>query len=696
MQALLSTLPARRSVSDNFPLRCVHLDFHTDKDIYDVGVEFDEKEYVSMLKSAQVEFIRCFAMCNQGFAYYPTRAGIPHPGLKTDLFGRMAVANAEAGIKTCTYFSAGLSNHTCARHPEWCKRSKDGAPQASLGRQNDRGHSHPTFLKPCLNTGFGDLLATMAREVMTAYPVNGLFFDNLNTIDPCYCATCLAMMKNKGIDPRDEAQAWNFLMQTHDAFRIKIGKLVDSLKSKNEFFTLTFNGLSYSGQPSHMELEFPQVHGPVYADQMMHYLRALDKPFITMIGRFAKSWGDINGLGTELSLLYNFYKSISNGGSCMMGDHGNVRRGLEPAVYKMATPAFQRIKALAPWCSHARPEADIAVLDPYVDDMPMYKRWRLRTGGTTGGIRGAVMLLTELHCQFDIISGVHGLEKYKVVILPDLVVVDEGLKLKLRDHLQRGGAIISSGRSGLKPDFSGFAMEEYCLKYEGEQPYRPVFFTANGEAKKDVPDMPLTIYPTELAGKRIINGISMSVLPGAEEIATLWKPYFNSNEFDGSFSKEKYVYCEKPMGKPAVIKAGNIIHFSFFVFSGYAQHGVPAYSALFRNCLNMLHPDPLITVSGAPSFAQVNITARDTERMVHIVSFPPEYKGDGNAWSIACAVKLENVKVSLKKRPNRTCASVYLAPERRAIPFALDGGHINFTVPEVNGYQMIVCEETIG
>ena len=35
---------------------------------------------------------------------------------------------------------------------------------------------------------------------------------------------------------------------------------------------------------------------------------------------------------------------------------------------------------------------------------------------------------------------------------------------------------------------------------------------------------------------------------------------------------------------------------------------------------------------------------------------------------------------------------VYLAPQRKAVPFSVDGGYAKVTIPEAQGYQMVVFE----
>ena len=55
-----------------FPMRQVHLDFHTSPDIPDVGTDWDAQHFVETLQQAHVNSITVFAKCHHGMNYYPT------------------------------------------------------------------------------------------------------------------------------------------------------------------------------------------------------------------------------------------------------------------------------------------------------------------------------------------------------------------------------------------------------------------------------------------------------------------------------------------------------------------------------------------------------------------------------------------------------------------------------------------------
>ena len=112
--------------ASQFPARAVHLDFHTMPGVYDVGRDFDAAAFAETLSNAGVEYITVFAKCNLGFAYYPTKVGVPHPGLQRELLGPMLEACHERGIRAAAYLNTGLDHEQASKHREWCKVNAQG------------------------------------------------------------------------------------------------------------------------------------------------------------------------------------------------------------------------------------------------------------------------------------------------------------------------------------------------------------------------------------------------------------------------------------------------------------------------------------------------------------------------------------------------------------------------------------------
>jgi hypothetical protein len=54
-------------------------------------------------------------------------------------------------------------------------------------------------------------------------------------------------------------------------------------------------------------------------------------------------------------------------------------------------------------------------------------------------------------------------------------------------------------------------------------------------------------------------------------------------------------------------------------------------------------------------------------------------------------IELYNINISLRN-DGKTPKRVYLAPERKSLPFKVIDGYVNVTVPVSKGYSLIVIE----
>jgi len=652
-----------------FPKRAIHVDFHTMPGVYDVGRDFNGMEFAETLKKAQVDYVTVFARCNQGFAYYPTKVGTVHPGLKRDLLGEIVKACHARGIQVAAYFNAGLSEENALRHREWCRVSKTGSLY-------EEGLTHG-FRRLCFNTGYSDHLLAMTAEVLELYPVDGLFMDSF-MYDPCYGVECIEGMRRLGMDINDDVQARRFCEMIMDQFAEKATALA---RKKNKNIKLLFNCLPYSQQPDHVELEFCANGldwGYDYVPWIIRYVRTLGKPYLLMSARFHVEWGDFGGLRPLHSLLFDCYTAIANGATCMVGDHMHPRGKLDPAVYAMIGSAYSKIRELEPWTDGARAEAEIAVVHPECARYPGKANVK---SAFFPGVAGATRLLRELKQQFDVCDGAEDLGKYKVIVLPDDVLLTEQLRKKLENHLHQGGGIISSAWAGLKADRSGFALPSYDkIVYEGDEPFKPAYFKVKSEVANDMPDMLTAIYD---------SGIAMRTKKGAKTLADLYQPYFNHGSWDWRY-ENYYTPPEKASGRPALAQSGNIYHFSFPAFRSYYQRALPAYRSLVKNCLQRLLPEPLVTAEGLPSFGQVTVTRNKQYWLVHLFNYVPELRGRKNQL-IEETIVSRDVKIGLRI-PGRKIVRVYCAPSKIELDYKYADGYAQIHIPEIAGYQMVVVE----
>jgi len=632
--------------------------------IYDVGANFNADAFGDTLADAGVDYATVFAKCNLGFAYYPTEVGTVHPGLQRELLGPMLDALHARGIRAAAYLNTGLDHEAANNHRDWLRMN-------ALGQVAKNDVMGNFFREMCLNTPWQDLHLRMIEEVLTRYEVDGLFLDCL-MVAPCYGAECIRGMAAEGLDWRDAAQAREYAWRVMQSFVDKVNALVARV-SPGIF--VVYNGLPYTVQPRHCELEVLPTGGWGYdvLHWSMRYARTLNKPWFLMTGRFHKSWGDFGGLRPEASLAYDCFNALANGGTVSVGDHPHPRDLLDVGVYERIGAVFAQVRASEPWTDGAVPQTEIAILDPDVLGYPQLSKHSAPVTGTS-------RLLLELHQQYDVIGTYTDLARYRVVIVPEGVSGEPALLDALRAHAAHGGALVvfSDGAGGDE----AFDAEVLGIRRLGVEPFDPIFIEPLAEAAEGLPETLSAVYT---------RGTAAEVLAGTEVLANAWQPYFNRNSWDGLH--ENY-YCppDTPTGRPAVVKKTSALYFSPALGSGYLADVVQAHKLIFANCLRMLLPRPLVRGKGLPSYAQLTLTAQEARRIAHVLAYVPEARGP-EMQIVEEPITLTGVRLGLRLDEGVfTPARAYLAPSGEELALTIADGYAWAALPEVHGRALVVYE----
>ena len=654
-------------INNHQPRYSLFYDNHTMPAFQDMGTNFDVEAFTDRIKNCGVNYLIFHARCNQGMAYYNTKIGIKHPYLQFDLFGELAQACQRKDISLIAYFNGGISNAEGILHREWTTLYFDG-------REYRDPRSLPYVRTMCYNTPYRNHLIDMVKEVAQNYPVSGFFIDCLAGY-PCVCPTCVREMKEKGIDWKDENEVARF--SAFSALRLS-GDIAKAVKAINPDFQLYFNGIPYEDQAdiaTWVECENLATAGCgyEYLPVVSHYIRTLgNKPVMNMIGRFY-DWGDFGGLRPEAAIKSELLYGLANGMRPNIGGHFHPRGDINNAVFDRIEKIYKELQTMDPWFNNAKNVTEIAIVYPKDNRDIRGQAW------TDVTLCASVRMLSELKQQFDVVTEFSDWGKYKVLVIPDDITFNEEISRRVKAHLEAGKAVISSGSSGLDTGKTRFVLEkEWGIKYTGENDFDPAYFTVGEKFNTELPDMPMSLYS---------SGINMEPLPGTQVEANLIKSYFNRH-WDGEYAFY-YTPPDKVTDLPALTVNGNVAHFSHRIFSGYGDKASVELRKVFSNVLDSYLPNPLFKSEGLPSFARAFVTEQPGRRMIHLLSYVPEKRG--HTEMIEEPVKLHNVRISLRNDGGRP-KKVYLAPEKKSLPFKLVGNYTEVTIPECNGHSLVVFE----
>ncbi|HEY5583162.1 MAG TPA: beta-galactosidase trimerization domain-containing protein [Ruminiclostridium sp.] len=656
----------------NFAFRQVHLDFHTSEAIDGIGSMFSKEQFQNALKLGHVNSITVFSKCHHGWAYHPSKANEMHPGLKFDLLGEMIEAAHEIGVKTPVYLSAGLDEKMARRHPEWIMRDKE-----------ERTNWVPDFMTPgfhqfCFNSPYLDYLLAQIEEVVRNYDGDGIFLDIVG-VRTCYCQNCIASLRKEGKDPRDDKAIVELAERTYANYTDKVEKLVHGIKPGMRIF---HNGghirrgrRDLALMNTHLELESLPTGGWGYDHFPLsaRYAQNLGMDFLGMTGKFHTSWGEFGGYKHPNALRYETALSIANGARCSIGDQLHPEGVMDELTYTLIGAAYKEVEAKEAWCTDTVNIADVALLSLEAVTMENSESQSVFTGKTDAG---AVRMLLEGKILFDVIDMEEDFSKYKVIILPDGVKINDILKKNLEKYFENGGKILATGQSGLNEEGNMFVLN-LGVKWIETNRFKPDYFKPHFKLN-NLGDAAFIFYSQ---GQKV-------ELDGGTELGHREDPYFNRDIF--TFCSHQHTPNSYINGGPGMVESENGIYFAWNVFEDYATKGSLVLKESVLYALNRLLWAPSIKTN-LPVQGIVTLTEQKSKKRYvnHLLYASPVKRGEGIE-VIEDIIPLYNINVSI--RVTNIIKKVYLAPQMEEISFKQERDEVFYTVPQLECHQMVVIQ----
>ena len=659
-------------MKDKMRTRQVHLDFHTSEAIEGIGKDFNKEQFQEMLKKGHINSITIFSKCHHGWAYHPSEANEMHPYLNFDLLKAQIEAAHEIGVNTPVYLSAGLDEKMALRHPEWLIRSKEGKTNWA-----------PDFMTPgyhnfCFNTPYLDYLIEQVREVLVNYDADGIFLDIVG-VRQCYCTTCLNKIRQTGNDPRNIEKMQEMWEATYANYTKKVQDVIDELKPGTPVF---HNGghirrgrRDLARMNSHLELEslptgeWGYQHFPISA----RYAQGLNMEYLGMTGKFHTWWGEFGGYKHPNALRWETSLCLANGACCSIGDQLHPEGLMDKATYSLIGAAYQEIEEKEKWCFNTENIADIAMLSTeavYMDS----------TGSIKGGSEdeGCVKILLEGNYLFDVIDLESDFSKYKVIILPDIIRIDERLEKLLKEFVTEGGKLLATGESGLSAD-NQFVFDfgaEYISKCE----HQPSFFKPNFE-----------ISSLETASFVMYSpGHHVKPLMGVEH-----------GEFQNSyFNRDILHFCSHQHTPPTLkrVSSGMIggkegIYIPWNIFGEYTQIGSYILQQMVIHALDTLLNTEKTLKTNLPAQGIVTLQHQESKNryIQHSLYASPVLRGKKNTLEVIEDI-LPVMNTDFTIALNKTVKKVYLAPQMDELSFSQTDGVLRYNIKEFECHQMVVIE----
>ncbi len=651
--------------------RQVHLDFHTSEKIPGIGAKFSKEQFQNALKLGHVNSITIFSKCHHGWAYHPSEANEMHPELKFDLLAAQIEAAHEIGVKTPVYLSAGLDEKLARRHPEWLRRWD---PNDTITWKS------PGYHEFCMNTPYLEILAAQVEEVVKNYDADGIFLDIVG-VRTCYCQHCVRTLLDEGKDPYDPANAAELGERVYANYCRRMREAVDKYKPGLPLFHnsghIRRGRRDLADVDTHLELESLPTGGWGYDHFPLSaaYSRTLGKDFLGMTGKFHTTWGEFGGYKHPMALRYEEALCVANGAKCSIGDQLHPSGYMDEATYALIGEAYAEVEAKEPWLDNVTSVADIAILSQDAA-IAYYSRSQVVHHHGASGDVGAGRLLLEGKYLFDVIDFEESFDKYKLLILPDNIRLDEAMTARVQAFAAKGGKILASGTSALAVGKDEFVVD-LGAKWLGQSAYRPVYFR---------PKFEIDCLRNAAA---VIYEQAYDIEADGEVLITRENPYFNRTTF--AFSSHQHTPNNPETSMPAATIGKNGAYIASEIFVEYANKGSITTKKMFLGVIEALLADTKTLVTDLPAQGVVTLMEQpEKNRLVNHVLYASPVKRGGGIEIIEDILPVYDVHVTLRldKEPKK----VYLAPEMQEIEYKWDGRELSYTIDKLFIHAMVVVE----
>ena len=669
-------------------MRQVHLDFHTSRDFADVGSRFDADSFAETMKDAHVAAVNVFAKCHHGFSYYPTTVGTQHPGLAFDLLGSQIAALHARGIRAPVYLSVLWDDLAGEEHPEWIVTDRTGR---SLVR---RPLSSDTPLRNQVGWSTMDIASTYAdyvrqqvEEICRRYPVDGFWFD-IVWPEPSYAPHAQRAMREAGVDIADEQAVrlhYQSILHTLCAeLRATVGR---HHPDASVFFNGTVDAMvgDMSDVQTHLEVESLPTSGDVWGythyPVVARHARTKTDRLVGMTGRFHAAWADFGGLKTPSQLDYEVGTIIGAGGAVSIGDQLHPDGRLDAAVYRTIGAAFGRLERLERWWVEGGRCTEVAVIGD----------WRHERSGEhlvathTPAVAAAVQALLELAVQVDVVDPeAPDLRSYRAVVVPDGMVIGDGLVGALEAFRASGGTVVLTADSCVGPDGKALLVD-LPFRYVGPAPTTPCYVrpTVAGLG----PLEPATDYDYVLYdGAHLVEPTAHAHTEGRLRRATFDRRWDH-------FTSHMHAPVGGDLSAPLLVAGGNTVYLAAPLFSSYGRHQYWVYRSFIRRALELALGEQMLVRTG-PAWVEATMHTQGSSPLpdryvVNLTAYQPR-RTSSPVPRVDEGGLTAGIVLSLAPATGFVAAAATLEPDGVALDVRKRDGRIELELPPIGTHSVVV------
>jgi hypothetical protein len=661
--------------------------------------KLDPKNYVEMLKLANVESAMVYANSHVGYCYWPTKTGRMHRGIKgRDILGEIIDLCHKEGIDVIIYYSLIYNNWAYEQHPEWRMVGIDGKMSREHGLWGGR------YGVCCPNSpGYRKFVSDQIEELCRSYDFDGIFFDMTFWPMVCYCPNCKRRYREEtGDDPPAvinwDDPSWTRFQRKREEWLVEFASMATSVVKKYkpkvsvEHQCSTVPGSWVLGVNSLLLRQCDYVGGDFYGGVLqqsfickLYYNLTPNKPFEFMTSICYPGLGEHTTMKSEDLLAARAFLTIAHNGAFLAIDAIDPVGTLEDRRYHAIGEIY---KELAKYEKYLGGELcqDVAVYFSFDSKMDLAENGKkpLRPFEEVGvkvphveAVLGAADVLRTKHIPFGVICNLNlkELSRFQVVILPNVLRLSDEEAEAIIEYIATGGAVYASKftlKSKLSKILGVSYMEETSEKFTYIAPTEEGRVLLPGITKE---------YPLSIPGSQIKAEFSSK----EGVMATIALPYTNPQDpskFASIHSNPPGVYTNYPAIVLRDFGKGRI-SWSSASIETYATQYIK-HRSIFANLIKSLAQKPFSFETNAPECVEIIQFHQPDEKryLINIVNFQSE-------------IGLPNIPINdilLKLKVEGKPLKVISLPDEASIPFNQKEEYVYVKVPTVRIFRMLALD----
>lgn len=391
-------------------------------------------------------------------AYYPTALEDQHRSRwlgDRDLFGELVEAVKRCNMRVLARIDPGESySDVYYRHPDWFAVDLQGQPL--------RDTEDPELYIPCMNGPYyWKFVPQIIAEIHDRYDVDGIFcseWDGRRRI--CYCTQCAKLFHEAtglklpgGADPRD--MNWKLWMRWHQQRLEDLWTFWDSTTKQIKPSTFFMGNHSERGfladQAEMIAVDNQHRRGdqPLWAvgaqGKRMRALTQAKKPYFHIFSSYSYARHVAKPEPEYRLYIADALLADSRPWFTMIGGHQDDRRQFPP------------LRDMYQW--HARNQRHLVGRESLADVGIVFADREAFVPDSRGqvGLDGMYYAMLRSRIPFDMVHiermAEDTLDRYKVLILPDVSCVSDEEAAALRSYVERGGALMATFATGARDEW---------------------------------------------------------------------------------------------------------------------------------------------------------------------------------------------------------------------------------------------------